>query len=211
MTQEIIIRDFRPEDRAQLADVYRDSYGTLRESRGGQHPDELVDRVIGRADDEILSDIEYGGIVLVAEAHPGGEIAGVASITDRWINSVTGSSYSRSLYVRSAYQRGKSGVNVGTMLRAGIIERAKRRGYRKIFGYSTPEAIRFHMRFGARFTPLFNHRDRDSFSFHYYELELRPSILNPIPIEPFMVSVTRLYSGLLGIMRGGEKGKVGGA
>ncbi|MCI0503241.1 GNAT family N-acetyltransferase [Candidatus Micrarchaeota archaeon] len=202
MTIEIIVRECRPEDRIHLADVFRDSYDSLRKSRGGMHPDELVDRVISRADEEILSDLEYGGVVLVAEEKPGGEIAGVASITDRWINSLVGSSYSRSLYVRSAYQRGRCGVNVGSILRSAILDKARRRGFRKVFGYSTPEAIGFHTRFGARFQPFFNHRDKGSFSFHFYEIELKPHPLNLIPIEPFIVSFTRFYSGLMRIMRG---------
>jgi L-amino acid N-acyltransferase YncA len=189
---EIVVREYRKEDAKQVIGVFRESYDGLRASKGGNHPDETVDRTISRSDAEILQELEYGAFLLVAQVKESGEIAGMSAFQNRWINSFLKTTYGRSMYVKPAFQRGKSGIRVGTLLRKTLLERAVSMGFRKVYGYSTPEAVGFHEKFGAKFFPSFNSRGT-SIEFHYYELNLRPSIWNEIRIEPYIPRVTIFY------------------
>lgn len=201
----IIIRDYRPGDGAQVVGVFRDSNEALRKSRGGLHPDAYVDGLLGRSDLDILSDLEFGARMMVAEVRGSGEIAGMGAISNRWIHRLSGSTYSRSQYVRTSYQRGKRGVHVGSMIRKAVLAKAESMGFRKVYGFSTPGAIGFHSRFGARFFPAYNRRI-GPLEVHYYEIELRPSFWNGFRFEPYLCGLMALYARVLASMRGRKDG-----
>ncbi|MEW6723147.1 MAG: GNAT family N-acetyltransferase [Candidatus Micrarchaeota archaeon] len=200
---EIIIRDYRPEDAGQVIEVYRDSVQSMRESAGGLHPDSSVERLLSRRDEAILASHTEGGVLLVAELDSTGRLAGMGAVATP-LSSLIGSAYSRSFYVRREFQRGKGGLPVGSMLREAAIARAKKMGFRKIYGYSTPEAIPFHKKFGAVFYPEHDLPYLDSSAtLHYYEIELKKSPLNGIRVEPLLF---RLSAKLEPLIKGDRYG-----
>jgi len=191
---ELILREYQKTDSQAIEDVYKDAMDSLRISRGGLHSDISVDDMTGRPDGEILNELTYGGTLLIAQDKDSGEICGIGGIGHRWIHRLIGSAYSRSHYVRQSFQRGRKGLNVGTMIRAAILERARSMGFRKLYGFSTPEAINFHTKFYARFLPFFNRTFNGGKTvLHYYEIDLEPNLFNRIPMEPFILSMTDAY------------------
>jgi L-amino acid N-acyltransferase YncA len=197
LTVEVEIRDYRKEDAEQVIEVFRDSFNTLRKSKGGSHGDATVDAVVTQPDSATLKMVTSGRKLLVAEVKETGEIAGTGAISDTRADRLLGSRYSRTHYVREKFQRGKAGVSVGKMLRIATIEKAKRLGARKLFGYATIESVGFHKKFGAKFVPLFNSSYLGGVRSYYYEIELRPSFWNRIPIEPFVFQFSK-FIGTLG-------------
>ncbi len=211
----VTVREYRPADAAQVADVYRDSNQSLRRSRGGQHSDESVDRLLLMGDDEILGLILNRSHLFVAEQEGTGVIAGIGAVSSiplaGWLIN---SAYSASHYVRTSFQHGKAGVSVGPMIRRATLEWARGRGFRKIFGYSTPEAVEYHKKFGAVFHPEYNFRYAgNQVEVHYYEIVLRESPLNAVPLEPYAYRLWRaggdLKCALLGFLRPGKRRKAG--
>lgn len=199
---EIIIRDYRPGDAGQVVSIYRDSFSTLKRSNGGQHPDECVDSIIQKPDEYLLRKITDRGIIVVAQIKGSDEIVGLGAISDTLTSRILGSRYSRSHYVKSDFQKGKSGVNVGSMLRRATIEKAKSLGARKLFGYATNESAGFHRKFGARFLPIYNGSYLGGVPTNYYEIELRKSLWNHIPLEPLAFHLSKIFGipffGILG-------------
>ena len=181
----MIIRKYDPKDSRQIVAVYRDSYDGLRASRGGKHPDSVVDKVLSQSDQQILRYLTKNAQIVVAEMD--GEIAGMGAIKINWLHRILGSAYSTGHYVKKKFQKGKSGVNVGSALRKATIEKASQLGCRKIYGYSTMEAVNFHRKFGAEFYPKYdNYLKYPDAMAHYYEIILRPSFWNGIRIEPYV-------------------------
>jgi L-amino acid N-acyltransferase YncA len=193
---EIEIREYRGGDAGQVIDVFRDSFNTLRKSRGGNHPDETVDRVVGQPDNATLKMLISGRKLLVARVKGTGEIAGIGAISDTRADRILGSRYSRTHYVREKFQRGRAGVSVGKLLRLATIEEARKLGARKMYGYATIESIGFHKKFGAKFVSMFNSSYLDGVRSYYYEIELRPSFWNRIPFEPFVFQFSKLVGKL---------------
>lgn len=190
---EIIVRDYSPKDANQIIQVAKEAHGPLLQSRGGLHPDESLEKFLAMDDSAFISMLTKGTTILVAELRESGLIVGTAGFTATRYDRTIGSAYSRNMFVREAFQRGKAGVNVGTLLRKAILEKARAMGFRKIYGFSTPEAVGFHKRFSAIFIPVFNVDYLEgNVPVHYYEIRLRPSILNSIPIEPLMFRLFRL-------------------
>ena len=123
--------------------------------------------------------------IVVAEVEETGEMAGFGAISNNWRNKILKSCYSKFHFVKEKFQRGRAGVNVGRMLRKKTISMAASKNYRKIYGYATTEAIGFHKKFGAKFFPEYNHPSNiEGATDNYYEIELRPSFLNGLKIEP---------------------------
>ena len=193
---EIEIRDYRPSDAKQVIEVFRDSFNTLRKSRGGNHEDSTVDRVVGQSDKSTLWMVTSGRLLLVAVVKKTGEIAGIGAISDTKADHLLGTRYSRTHYVKEKFQHGKAGVSVGKMLRLSTIEKARKLGARKLFGYATIESVGFHKKFGARFMPMFNSSYLDGVRSYYYEIELRPSFWNRITIEPFIFQLSKFLGKL---------------
>jgi hypothetical protein len=183
---EIIIRDYRPGDAAQAKSVIRDANDSLRKSHGGMHPDESVDWMIQDSNRRSMS-MRRGSKskLVVAEVKGTGEIIGTGAIIRSRFDWLIGSAYSTAHYVRQDFQRGKAGVSVGSLLRKETLARARDQGCRKVYGFSNPEAVGFHKKFGARFFP--NH-DRSHLvppvRLCYYEIELKPSGWNALKLEP---------------------------
>ncbi len=191
---EINIRSYRPADAKQVIEVFRDSFNTLRKSRGGAHPDAAVDKFLDASDREILGRITRGAVLLVAEVKETGEIAGTGAVTNRPVDRLLNSTYSRTHYVKEKFQHGKTGVNIGSMLRRATIQKARDLGFRKIYGYSLPESVGFHKKFGAKYLPRYNFRYLEgAVEVHYYEIELRPSIRNSIRIEPYIFRLSKWW------------------
>jgi hypothetical protein len=182
---EIRLRDSRPEDSKQIVQIFKDSYNTLRKSMGGKHPDEAVDRIISLPDDTLFSIYLSGGKMVVAEVEGSGELAGFSSFTCAGLDKLLKTSYLNLIYVGEKFQGGKAGVSVGRMLNERRISILSEKGFRKVYGYASPESVSFESKYGAKFFPRF---DRffpfDQATYRYYEIELRPSMLNPLPIEP---------------------------
>lgn len=202
---EIFVRDYLPADDPQLVEVFRDSHNSLRMSRGGDHPDEVIDEAIRASDEQILHRLKYGKTILVAEVRGTGELAGMGGFASRWRNDLIKSSFGANLYVKESFQRGKAGVSVGTMIRRATLDRLVELGFRKLYGFSTSEAIDFHKRFGANFNPKHN-KEVGGVTVHYYEIELRDSILNRIRFEPYLFelsSFSRIYVSVLDALKGG--------
>ena len=196
---DIILRDFRIEDFTQVTEVVRDGNDSLRKSRGGQHPDEAVDQMIKRA---LAQDIPRNprlqpGMV-VAEVKGTGQIIGTGAIMRGPLDKLLGTAYSTAHYVRQDFQRGKAGVPVGSLLRKETIARARALGCRKVYGLSTPEAVGFHSKFGARFFP--NH-DRTYLNppvrLRYYDIVLRPSMWNGVRLETWGFVIREVHGWLL--------------
>jgi hypothetical protein len=185
ISMELVIRDYRPEDWSQAAAVYRSAIDSLRESKGGQHPDGTINAWLSVADAQFRKNLEYSNVTVVSEMN--GKIVGLGAIAYRLKHRLIGSAYSSNHYVHADFQHGKGGVSVGSAIRKATIEKARFMGLRKLYGYSTAEAIAFHKKAGAVFYPQFDaYRDDMKAKVHYYEIELRPSVLNRIPIEPLL-------------------------
>jgi len=194
---DISIRDYEPRDSEGVVDAYLDSSNSLRKSRGGQHPDEAIDGIINRSREETLHILLYGNHMLVAEVKGSGEIAGFGALGKRWINLFSGSASIKFIYVKERYQGGKAGVKVGSLLMEAMVEKASAMGFRKIFGYSVPEAVGFHGKSGAVFFPshaVFHPMEKVTLL--YYEICLRPSVWNGLRIEPHMTAITGHYVSL---------------
>jgi len=183
---EIILRDYGPEDFSQVISVFKDSCQTLKKSNGGTHPDDAVDHLLKGTDMQILGRITGGAKLIVAEVKETGQIVGTGGVKRGKFDRLFGVACSVAHYVRSDFQKGKAGVSVGSLLRRESLARAAAAGCRKMYGFSTADAIGFHKKFGARFLPRY---DRPYINgivpSHYYEMELRPSIWNrlePMPI-----------------------------
>lgn len=187
---EITIRDSRPGDSSSMVRVYRDAMDTLRKSRGGLHPDEEIGFLTSRPDDGILHQLAGGSAVVVAQSDEG-EVVGIGAISIRLKHRLLGSTYSKNHYVIERCQRGRCGVSIGSMLREATIRKAKERGFRKLYGYATPESIGFHKRFGAVFMPYGNAK-KNGVEYHYYELVLRDSPLNILPVELLFAELSPL-------------------
>lgn len=197
---EIAIRKYEDRDAQGVLAVFRDANDTLRKSRGGAHPDCDVDALLSKSDDELLGIIRHGSVIFVAEVKGTGEIAGMGAITNNLVARTLGSTYSKNHYVKEAYQHGKAGVSLGRPLRDATLAEARRLGFRKMYGYSTPEAAGFHRKFGAVFHPRYNTVMFGSVVLQYYEIELRKSALNGIHMEPYAVMLGRMYGWLLGFL-----------
>ncbi|MDD5172247.1 MAG: GNAT family protein [Candidatus ainarchaeum sp.] len=197
---EIIIRDYRQEDSAQVASVFRDASQVLRKSRGGSHPDKTIDEQLRGSDRDILVKFAGGTKLIVAEVKETGEIVGTGGISHGALERLTGSTYSTAHYVKSDFQRGKAGVPVGSMIRKEILARATALGCRKIYGFSTPEAVGFHKKHGAVFFPCHDRYEGNDMRLPYYEVELKPSMWNRLRIEPYVFKLNELLFSLF-IMR----------
>ncbi len=190
----MFVRDYRAEDARAVVEVFRDSYNTLRASKGGMHPDEEVEEMLRKPDGKILARLTRNCVLLVAEVRGTGEVAGVGGIRDGWEHRILRSTVCMNLYVKERFQRGKAGVSVGAMLRRATIERAKSMGYRKACGYAYPEAKGYEARFGVAFFPAYNTRDWNSaVTLHYHEFELRPNVWNRIRMEAYMGKLVHLW------------------
>jgi len=187
---EVILRDYRREDKPQVVAVFRDSSESLRQSRGGMHSDEAIDRLLKMKDAELMLLLAAGTKLIVAEVKETGEIIGTGGLSSGPVDRIVGSVYSTTHYVKSNFQRGKAGVGVGSLLRTETLARAAKIGCRKMYGFSNPEAVGFHTKFGARFFPL---HDREYLKppirLKYYEIVLRPSWWNILRIEPFVFTL----------------------
>jgi GNAT superfamily N-acetyltransferase len=197
---ELILRDFEPSDAPQIIEVYRDATQSLRKSNGGSHPDDYIEKLITAPDEEILRQLIYSDELILAEVRGTGEIAGMGGLTNRLKNRILGSTYSCNHYVKRKFQ----GVGVGSLLKKATLERANKLGFRKMYGYSTEEAINFNKKHGAVFYPQFNaFREGSEVLVHYYEVELRKSVLNRLRIEPY-TSELSIMSGLLRKVKNGR-------
>ncbi|MFQ5835785.1 MAG: GNAT family N-acetyltransferase [bacterium] len=195
MSIEITIRDYHPKDALEVVKVFRDSNNTLRKSKGGKHPDDVMDKMMKMSDRRIITWITQGRVLLVAEVKETGEIAGIGTIDKVWRNRLLNSTCSANHYVKEKFQRGRAGVSVGSMLRRETINKAKSLGFRKMFGYSNPEAVGFHKRFGAKFFPAYNIKAyKNTVELNYYEFELYASIWNSIRIEPNIFKMIMLWN-----------------
>jgi hypothetical protein len=195
---EISIRRAAPADIPKLPAVFRDANDSLRKSQGGLTPDKEIDRLNALPDSGLRRNFTRGAVLFVAEVRGTGEIAGMGALTDNFISRIVGSTYSRSHYVLRAFQHGKGGVSVGRLLREATIAEAKRLGFRKMYGYSTAEAIGYHKKFGAVFHPQYDFRVLGNTLSHYYEIELRRSALNWLHIEPYIFRLGMLLGPGLG-------------
>lgn len=192
MSMEIIIRDYRPEDASRVVEVYRDSYNTLRKSKGGMHPDGGVENWLKKSDKDILDIITRGNVVTVAEAKETGEITGIITMSNGLISRCLNSTFCRTLYVKEKFQRGKAGVIVGAKLRRANLNKAKSMGFRKIYGYANPESKSFYEKCGAKYLPAYNIKSLNNIvELNYYESELRPSIWNSFRIEPHILKLIK--------------------
>jgi N-acetylglutamate synthase-like GNAT family acetyltransferase len=185
----ISIRRYRPGD--DILSVYRDSWSALKRSRGGLHPDEVVERKIRRSGASLERWLLHDAEALVAES--GGKVVGFCVLSGNRMNRLTRSSYCRCLYVMRGYQRNR--LRVGTELFRSMERAARAAGFSKIFTYSTPESVPFYEKMGVIFFPRFKERTPDSpVALSYGELSLGSRTL--FPIEPFISELSlshRLY------------------
>jgi hypothetical protein len=192
MTIEIIIRDYRSKDAPGVVTVYRDSYNTLRKCKGGTHPDDEVKKALERSDKDILDIIVLGNVIVVAEVKETGEIAGIGAISNGLMSRCLNSTYSSNHFVKEKFQHGKAGVNVGSRLRCATVYKAKNMGFRKVYGYATPESRNFHKKFGAKFFSAYNIKYlNNTVQVNYYEFELHPSIWNIFRVEPYLFKLVK--------------------
>lgn len=193
----IRVRPYEDRDAEQVVDVYRDAYEVLRSSKGGQHPDRVVEAVQRMSNEALLERVVAGYALFVAEEVETGRLIGIGAVSNRLIDRWLRSGRSKSHYVRASAQGGKGGVGVGSLLRTETLAHAKRLGYRKVWGYSQPESRRWHEKFGARFYPrhdTFN--PEHSLVVHFYEITLRESPWNRLRIEPWLFRVTEFFPSL---------------
>jgi len=201
---EITIRRVRDADLPSLPAIFRDANNTLRKSRGGLSPDSEIDSLNSKSDAELLKILCRGAIIFVAEVNGTSRLAGMGALTDNLPARLMNSTSSRSHYVREAFQKGKAGVSVGRLLREATIAEAKRRGFRKMYGFSTPEAAGFHRKFVAVFHPEYD-TTMSGLPLKYYEIELRRSVFNGVRVEPYVHRAGMLFGAALKALRGGEK------
>ncbi|MFH0884628.1 MAG: hypothetical protein V1861_02880 [Candidatus Micrarchaeota archaeon] len=194
---EILIRRYRQKDGPQVVGIFRNATNTLRKSRGGSYPDEEIDRLLARGDGKLLEMLLHGSIVFVAEVKGTREIVGTGALTDNIVARILNSTYSRNHYVREAFQHGKAGISVGRQLREATLNEAKRLGFRKMYGFSTYDAVGYHRKFGAVFYPEHNARLFGSMVVQYYEIELRKNPINRFHIEPYAHLMGRIYGSIL--------------
>jgi hypothetical protein len=195
---EIIAREYRPADAAGVTSTLRSSFSTLRQSKGGKHPEKDIDNLLRASDKELIDGVQRNTVTLVAVVKGTGEVAGLGSLGRGWFNLLLGNAYSKNLFVKEDFQKGKAGVSVGRVVREATLAKAESLGIRKIYGHSTPEAVRFHEKFNARFFP--QHDFVPSYStvpVKYYEIILRPSPLNNLPIEGYLCRFEKLYPKLM--------------
>ncbi|MFN7991117.1 MAG: hypothetical protein U0R44_03075 [Candidatus Micrarchaeia archaeon] len=183
---KILVRGYEPADSSAAVAVYRSSHESMRRSRGGMHPDGSIDAILGKSDSELLLLLTGSCSLFVAIVEETGQMVGIGGFTITPAGRLLGSTLSRNLYVREDFQKGRAGVNVGKILRSRILEEARRQGFRKIYGFSTPEAVEFHRKFGAVFFPSFD-KTVDSVNVSYYEIELRKSLMNRLRAEPYLM------------------------
>ncbi len=193
---EIVLREYRPEDAPEIVDVFRDACNALRKSRGGAHPDETIDRFLGKSEGELLDMLTRGARITVAEVKGTGRLAGMGAITVDLTSQLLGSTYSKDHYVREEFQRGKAGVSVGRLVREATLKEAREMGFRKLYGYSTTEAEGFHRKFGAVFHHGHDSTYMDGVRILYYETRLKESPMNGILVEPYVFKVSRFISQL---------------
>jgi len=199
---ELILRNCTPEDAPQIGKIFRDSHNVLRQSRGGLHNDKYIDAIISKTDPEIYSILTAGSTLILAQIKGAGQVIGMGAFTTSPFSRLIGSSYSHGAGVLEAFQRGKSGVNVGRMIREEILARASAMGFRKLYGFSAPEAIGFHKRFGAVFYPASNRFQKEyGLEIHYYEIEIKKSFWNRIRIEPYAYALGLFYGRALSSIR----------
>jgi hypothetical protein len=195
---DILVRNYLPSDATAVAAVYRDSLDGLRKSKGGSHGDDYVDRMLSKTDEQIMKKLLYSNEFFVAQVRESGEVVGIGGITNRLKHRILGSAYSANLYVKRKFQRGRSGIPVGSLIRSATIERAKSLGFRKLYGYATPEAVNFQKKHGAALYPSHNtKRSGSDITVHYYEVELKKHPLNAIRIEPYVSELSFLSRLLL--------------
>ena len=184
---EIRIRSYRQQDAAHVIAIYRDACESLRKSKGGQQSDHTVDALITQSDREILHDLTTNSILLIAEVD--GDSAGIGVLTRTLPLRLCNSAYSKAHYVLRKYQ----GKGVGSRLRHATLDLARQLGCRKVYGFSTPEAVEFHKRFGARFIPRLDTVDpKSGMKLQYYEFALKQSILNEVRFEPLFFTLGKL-------------------
>jgi len=194
---ELRIRDYRPGDAREVVEIFRDSYNTLRESKGGLHPDEEVDEVLALPDEAILDRLTQSSLLVVAEIVETGELAGTGAIRDGLAHRLVGSTFSMNHYVPERFQKGRADVSVGSALRKATIEKARQLGYRKLCGLAVPESKGFHAKFGAVFFPEHNASDWHSgVEYQYYEFVFRESPLNAIKFESYAARLVKLAKNL---------------
>jgi ribosomal protein S18 acetylase RimI-like enzyme len=194
---DLIIRESRPWDESGVLEAYRDSHNALRKSRGGSHPDDAVDEIIGRPDKVLSGKLLKDSIILVAEERVSGEIVGFSSFTYRWVDRLLGSAYLKATYVKERCQRGKAGVSVGRLLVEKRLEMARDKGFRKFYSFSVPESIGFQKKIGMKLYPEHNIPTFWDSELHYCELELRPSFWNRFTIEPYCAKIWKSLSSLI--------------
>ena len=196
------IRPFESRDASGVVAVYRDAYDVLRASRGGRHADDVVDRIQAKSDEALLDQLLVGYYLVVAENQDDAALVGIGAISDRRIDRLLKSARSKSHYVRRGLQQGKGGLGLGTMLREVTLGRARELGYRKVWGYSQPESMGWHRKFGARFYPRHDTYNPDhAMLVRYYEIELRKSLWNCIRIEPSLWRMGKFVPTLLARLR----------
>jgi len=184
---DIIVRDYAPADGPQLVEVFSDATPSLRASNGGVHPDDEIDKLIGTPEPLMRERITKDACAVVAVVRETGQVIGMNAFTNGFLDRLTNSTYSKHMFVRDGFQHGKAGVSVGRLVREKLLQKARSMGYRKIFGYSTPEAVGFHRKFGAVFYPEHNTTYCEGkVELHYYEIELRKSFWNSIRFEPYL-------------------------
>jgi hypothetical protein len=189
-----MVREYRPEDASQVTSVMRSSFSTLRQRKGGFHSDKDIDSLMCVSDAELREGVERNTLTLVAVVKGSGELAGLSSLGRGWFNLLLGNAYSKNLSVKEDYQKGRAGVSVGRILREAMLVKAKSLGIRKIYGHSTPEATRFHEKFGARFFSQHDHAPAySSIQAKYYEIIIVPSALNHLPIEGYLYRLESSY------------------
>ncbi|MBU0527931.1 GNAT family N-acetyltransferase [Candidatus Micrarchaeota archaeon] len=199
---EVIIRGYLPEDGAGIVRIYKNALETLRKSKGGDHDDYSIDKILSGSDKKILSDLFCrNDIVLVADAE--GIPVGFTSFSNRLIDKILKSTYGSNIYVAKEFQRGKIGVNVGRMLVSERKRLMSKMNYRKYYSYSTPESVAFGKKCGVKYYPAHNtYSLNSSLALHYYEFILRPSFLNKIRIEPYLFELSILFGKALGKLKG---------
>jgi L-amino acid N-acyltransferase YncA len=199
---EFVIREFSSADVPGIVDTFRDANNVLRKSKGGTHPDKTIDRIVNLPDNRLADMLTKDAFVLVAAID--GKIAGFTAfsncLTDRILKTV----YGKNLYVREKFQRGKAGINVGKELLSARKERMLAMGIRKYYSYSVPEAVGFQKKIGAKFHPFHDSYSlNESVKMKYFEVDIRPTMLNAVRVEPFIFELKFL---LWKLRSGGKMG-----